>query len=273
MTAMLETNEGEQMESEVFQLENKTKKLVENFYQCNMKKVLEILHKDVVWIGAAQGQYLIGYDRVAGYFRKVNQEACQVVHLEYQVILAEEELAIVLGQYYLSADKIKGELLAFRQKITAIWKKEGGRKKVFHFHMSDNIEFQKKNEIFPHCLGKEISEYVNRMTVAKKKEKKYYLRDHQNCIHIRRDLDIFYIESRKNYMVWHCRNGSIVTVNTIAAVEKELSDLFLRIHKSFIINTSYVVRIQRCFVEMANGDQIQIPVKRYCEVKKKLIGD
>ncbi|RWW91667.1 LytR/AlgR family response regulator transcription factor [Flavobacterium cerinum] len=48
--------------------------------------------------------------------------------------------------------------------------------------------------------------------------------------------DIFYIESIKNYIVIHTMNEQIVTYNTLKYFEEKLPEnLFIKIHKSFII--------------------------------------
>lgn len=48
--------------------------------------------------------------------------------------------------------------------------------------------------------------------------------------------DIFYIESIKNYIVIHTINEQIVTYNTLKYFEEKLPEnLFIKIHKSFII--------------------------------------
>lgn len=49
-------------------------------------------------------------------------------------------------------------------------------------------------------------------------------------------VDIFYIESIKNYIVIHTINEQIVTYNTLKYFEEKLPEnLFIKIHKSFII--------------------------------------
>jgi len=49
--------------------------------------------------------------------------------------------------------------------------------------------------------------------------------------------DIFYIESNKDYVEFHTKNGKLVIKQTISEIEKMLSpNNFLRIHRSYLIN-------------------------------------
>lgn len=49
--------------------------------------------------------------------------------------------------------------------------------------------------------------------------------------------DIYFIESLKDYLKIHIRNGSVLIRETISNIEKELPDSnFMRIHRSFIVS-------------------------------------
>lgn len=58
---------------------------------------------------------------------------------------------------------------------------------------------------------------------------------------------------------------------TLLNTESRLPDTFVRIHKSFIVNSLHVERINRCYAELSNGERLQIPVKKYTDVRRKLI--
>ncbi len=53
--------------------------------------------------------------------------------------------------------------------------------------------------------------------------------------------EIFYIEGLKDYVILHTPNGRIVTLQTMKSLEDRLpSDIFMRIHRSFIVNINKV---------------------------------
>lgn len=56
---------------------------------------------------------------------------------------------------------------------------------------------------------------------------------------------IFYIEAEGNYLMLHHENGRDLFRSTMAAVEKELNpNQFLRIHRSYFVNTYYMKNIR-----------------------------
>jgi two-component system, LytTR family, response regulator len=48
--------------------------------------------------------------------------------------------------------------------------------------------------------------------------------------------DVLYVESMREYVYFHSATGKVITKSTIGDIEKLLSNGFLRIHRSFIVN-------------------------------------
>ncbi|WP_116789495.1 LytR/AlgR family response regulator transcription factor [Flavobacterium psychrotrophum] len=75
--------------------------------------------------------------------------------------------------------------------------------------------------------------------------------------------EIIYIESLGNYIKVHCKNSvpALVLHGTLSGVLKELdSHYFLRIHRAYIVNKSYITLFQNRFVEINNI--VKLPVGR-----------
>ncbi len=85
------------------------------------------------------------------------------------------------------------------------------------------------------------------------------------------EADIFYLEAGHNRVYWHTGKGIIEVTGALLHTENSLPENFVRIHKSFIVNSLHVTKIARCFVELSNGENLQIPVKKYKDVKKTLL--
>ena len=83
--------------------------------------------------------------------------------------------------------------------------------------------------------------------------------------------EILYLESGHNRVFWHTGKETVEVTGTLLHTESRLPDSFVRIHKSFIVNSLHVARINRCYAELSNGERLQIPVKRYTDVRRKLI--
>lgn len=83
--------------------------------------------------------------------------------------------------------------------------------------------------------------------------------------------EIIYIESMKEHLFWKNRLDVIETTGSLTEAEKHLSDFFVRIHRSYIVNKRHVRSVKRFGVCMDNGETLQIPSKRYLEVKRQLM--
>lgn len=82
--------------------------------------------------------------------------------------------------------------------------------------------------------------------------------------------EIIYVEAKNDHLFWKCRLDVIETTGTLTEEEKKLSNHFIRIHRSYIINKNHVAEIHRFEVIMDNGDAIQIPAKKYAKIKEKI---
>jgi DNA-binding LytR/AlgR family response regulator len=81
-----------------------------------------------------------------------------------------------------------------------------------------------------------------------KKVQKIYLRD------------IIYIESLKEYVRIHTRERRVVSKMQIGQLERQLPDThFLRIHKSFIVNTAFITAFTATSVELG---QFELTISR-----------
>lgn len=90
-----------------------------------------------------------------------------------------------------------------------------------------------------------------------------------------KESDILYVEALRGHALWHCGNTVVETVDTLTYLETILSEDFVRIHRSFIVNKKNAASIQRCggksgIVVMANGDVIPVPYKKYVAARTKL---
>lgn len=57
--------------------------------------------------------------------------------------------------------------------------------------------------------------------------------------------DLFCCEATGNYVTFHLRNEKLISRITLAEVEKELPPSFIRTHRSYIINTDLVDKVER----------------------------
>lgn len=81
--------------------------------------------------------------------------------------------------------------------------------------------------------------------------------------------DVQFIESMSDYLKIHTREGLILTKEKISSIEQKLPASFIRIHRSFIINTLYLEAFTHEWAEIA-GKELPISRTFRQEVLEKL---
>ncbi|WP_405206694.1 LytR/AlgR family response regulator transcription factor [Aquimarina sp. LLG6339-5] len=56
--------------------------------------------------------------------------------------------------------------------------------------------------------------------------------------------DVQYIESDSEYVIFHTTNKKIMSHQTLKSLEETLPEIFMRVHRSFIINKNYVTALK-----------------------------
>ena len=86
--------------------------------------------------------------------------------------------------------------------------------------------------------------------------------------------EILFVEGLKDYVILYTNQARIVTLQTMKTLEEKLPEsLFLRVHRSFIVNLNKIHSIHSDDIEMVVKDKIrQIPVgSNYAEKLQRLV--
>ncbi|HEU4555005.1 MAG TPA: LytTR family DNA-binding domain-containing protein [Chitinophaga sp.] len=73
--------------------------------------------------------------------------------------------------------------------------------------------------------------------------------------------DVVYIQALKNYVIIHTVNGKFITYLTMKEMEDSLSpSVFMRVHKSFIVNLTKVQSIDGNAIQLGNKTEITLGI-------------
>lgn len=125
----------------------------------------------------------------------------------------------------------------------------------------DRYELQKKD------IPTNIQTTEEKSTSAKQlfiKSDKRHIQIDQN--------DILYLESFGNYVKVWTEKEFILTQRTLSSFEDQLTEEFIRIHKSFIINTRYVTYLEGNVVVLKNKKSLPLG-KNHRQIFRKFIKD
>lgn len=117
---------------------------------------------------------------------------------------------------------------------------------------------------------KENQKVINDLIEEKEKREIAFLEIISNRKKVRIPYDeIIYIESLADYIMIYTDNNEVRSKMKISAISKELPDLFVRIHRSFIVNKEKVTAIRSGELEI--GEKVFTISRSYQkEVRERL---
>ena len=101
-----------------------------------------------------------------------------------------------------------------------------------------------------------LQKRVLRMSSLEKKETVVDMRKDRKQVKVNFE-DILYIESLKDYIKIHSPNKQHITKTSISSFLEKLDDRFIRIHRSYIINTNKITAYTKNDIEIG---RIEIPI-------------
>lgn len=173
--------------------------------------------------------------------RTKRESSCRILHGECRICLNRPDASSVVGSYRLICSADGGGNAVSQYRYSALLQDVSGMLRLTMLHISEG-----QGEVF------RLTDVV---------EHTYFLGEEE----------VLYLESGHNRVFWHTGKETVEVTGTLLHTESRLPDSFVRIHKSFIVNSLHVERINRCYAELSNGERLQIPVKRYTDVRRKLI--
>ncbi len=85
------------------------------------------------------------------------------------------------------------------------------------------------------------------------------------------ERDILYVESFRHYISIHTKDREYKIKENISAFEERLRGGFFRIHRSYLVNLKYVIRIGRTAVTVEGGEELPLARGRYDQVNRAFI--
>lgn len=169
------------------------------------------------------------------------KKVCNILPCASQLCHNQPDMAFSVGSYHLVCMDENGRKTMMLCHYSAVLQELNGAVKLTMLHISEE----------PGMLFR-LTDVVERT-------------------HFLTEAEILYLESGHNRVFWHTWKDAVEVAGTLLHAEDGLPDSFVRIHKSFIVNSLHVDKIERCYAELTNGERLQIPVKKYTDIRKELI--
>ena len=118
--------------------------------------------------------------------------------------------------------------------------------------------------------GEKLAEVISYLTEQQKKEKKLLVRTEEDTVAVRIS-DILYLEAQNQNIRIVTRQNVYQQRYNLRDYEKELSAYhFVRAHRSYLVNLSYISRISNRQIWMDNGENLPLSRTREKQVRELL---
>jgi len=123
---------------------------------------------------------------------------------------------------------------------------------------------------------KKAFQFLENVTSSSEQQKTHRISINTNDGMVFKDLkDVIYIKAKNRYSDIHCTDGSIHNVcKNIGEYEEELATKnFFRVHKSFLVNCSHVLKINNIdggFIQLTGGSEVEISRRKKSEFLEKI---
>lgn len=249
-----------------------TLSLLTEYYHHNLEPFLSGLSEDCCWISPAE-RIIRGAEAIRAEFKEIVMPVCHIKQAElFQLGDSDSGQIIVYGTYIVYADSQAEMLFADYQRVTFCYRKEQEEWRLYHIHVSNLWNELREEEVFPVKISRQTYLYVCRLLEenGKKGKKRLMLKANGGARFIDPDR-VLYVEAMGKNSIVHMVDSVLSVNQSISMFEEQLSGHFLRPHRSYLVNCSYVSQIERYVITFITGEQLPIPKQRYTEIRDLLV--
>lgn len=251
-----------------------TEYMLREYYHLNIKPFFMALDTDVMWIGPGN-LFVFGETAVKSYFKNgFIMPRIELENAEFYPLQAGKDACIVIGRFTAHSAGDAEKIAAANQRVTIHYKQAGKNKpvKATHIHVSNEWNELVDDEVFPVKVSMQTYHYVQKLVAesgVKKRHKKIELRNDTILQYIDPDM-VVYAEAMGKHTVVHFMDKIMTIKQMIGDVVPLFPENFCRPHRGYLVNTDFIVSVERYSITMVTGMSIPIPEKRYSEVREEI---
>lgn len=263
--------------STVDRLPELAQSLVGAYYAQNTAPLLAALTDDCLFV-AETGTILSSRDEVKDALEtRGSLPAMMVRETDFRLMSPRDgddaTSAVVVGSYKLYSSPREQLLFASSQVITVCFRLTEAGWKAFHVHVTKKRSEEIDQEVFPVQASRETYEYVREILRTGARTgllpSRIMLESADGSRYVNPD-DILYIEAEGKRSIVHCLEAQFAVSALISEVSKQMPGTFLRVHRSYLVNTVHISGMRKFALELSDGTEIPVPERRYTEVRREI---
>lgn len=259
-------------ESELVRL---TQQCWKHYWQLDLDFMLSYCNENVTWIGAEQNEFIRGLEDLKQNFAdlRLHLRSCHLLNQEFYVAQSSKNTCTVIGRYFVTTDETNDYFLQAQQRCTFVWEMKDKAYKIMHIHVSNPMGELKvaKGERFVNTVGYMANKYLEENFKKRFFGKQITVTDVNGAVRFIYLSEIMYVKAQRNDVTIVMTNEQIDVKMNISEFMELTYNKFLKVHRSYAINTDYMSKLERYTVTMKNGEQLPVPVKKYNEIRDEMI--
>ena len=252
-----------------------TQQCWQHYWQLDIGFMLSYCDEKVTWIGAEQNEFIIGLEDLKKNFTDLllHLRPCYLLNQEFYVTQSGKNTCSIIGRYLVTTDETNDYFLQVQQRCTFIWELKNGMYKIIHIHVSNPMGELKvaKGERFVNTVGYMANKYLEKNFKKKIMGKQITVSDEHGAIRFIYLSEIMYAKAQRNDLILVMPGESIQIKMNLSEFMELAESNFIKVHRSYVINTDFMAKLERYNITMKNGEQIPVPVKKYNEIRDKMV--
>lgn len=254
-----------------------TQQCLTRYWKRDCEFMLRFFDKEIIWVGVIGHQFMHGLEEAAQELRNSMKEIprCYLLKREFWVVQNCGNACTIVGRYVTTTTEEAGYFMQAQQRCSFTWEIVKGKPVLKHCHISNPMEKlnRKKNERFPLATGEMARRYQRQWLNKKQENRRIVITDKNEVVHFLTPSEVIYVRAdRRNSLIYTATGEETQGRMSIRDFLKAAGDDFHMVHRSFVLNEGYIMRIQKYEVIMADGTAIPVPEKRYRKIREELIG-
>lgn len=264
------------MKKEIFeQAVALSKECLERYWHGDYEFALGYCANNVVWIGAVQSQFMQGIEKVRADFAATSAELkpCHLICQEYLVTNNIGNVCTVNGRYLVTTDESAEYFLQAMQRCTFVWEASDDGLRITLINVSNPIGEMRISggEKFTNVLGKMSGTYMKRHVKSLNDDSRIVATGVDGHIHFLNRSEIVYACAYNKYCGIHTISGDVELKLKISDFLKQAGNGFAAVHRSYVVNLSFIKEIKPYDVIMTDGSIVPLPMRRYAQVRDMLV--
>ena len=264
------------MDEDVSQLPATTERAVASYYSKDYGPLFERCADDCAFIGAGNDIFA-NKEQIERALSTPDESPLLLMrNAQFRLVGSPDpnaREAVVFGTYHLYTAPNESSLFATRQRITVCFRRSDEGWLAYHIHASNEWSEPVGDDMFPLAVSQETYQYVRNILRTGRKAgllpTRITLENGGATQYLEPDWIVCIQASGKRSIV-HTAEGSLEFEGLLRDIEPQLPGVFLRVHRSYLVNAAHVLRLRRFALELSNGMEVPVPERRFTAVQREL---